>query len=431
MEAYLLLTLSLGWVLSALLYLIPLLCVIFWRKETFLAKDFSVQRRVSVLLPCFNEGPHAYDTIKSISESNYPAGLLEIVAVDDHSTDDSWEWIQMAQHDFSGAVRISAYRQPVNKGKYEALNRAANIATGAEIFICIDSDCTFHPDAVRELVASFTSEKIAAVGGHVRVSNVNENLVTKTQATVYFYAYKVMKMFQNRLRNVTCISGCLFAIRRDAFFEIEDDVKTCNFLGAKFSAGEDRYMTHLLMLRGYQTAVNLDAICWTEVPTTFRKFFTQQWRWRRSGTQDYLLTLRTLGRHARNVHPLSAMNLILPETVNYLMLFTFVFAIASGNALEWIVSHQVFTYTVFAPFLIGVHIWAKRCAPDQAVEGGPLPLLPFIAAWALAGTVTCAMMAIFTMDSSSWGTRVAKKQEEPTGAAEDGAAVEGMQPQQG
>ncbi|MCT7317918.1 glycosyltransferase family 2 protein [Ralstonia sp. CHL-2022] len=431
MDAYLLLTLSLGWVLSALLYVIPLLCVIVWRKETFLAKDYTVQRRVSVLLPCFNEGPHAYDTIKSISESNYPAELLEIVAVDDHSTDDSWEWIQKAQHDFSGAVRIAAYRQPVNKGKYEALNRAANIATSADIFICIDSDCTFHPDAVRELVASFASDKIAAVGGHVRVSNVNENLVTKTQATVYFYAYKVMKMFQNRLRNVTCISGCLFAIRRDAFFEIEEDVKTCNFLGAKFSAGEDRYMTHLLMLRGYQTAVNLDAICWTEVPTTFRKFFTQQWRWRRSGTQDYLLTLRTLGRHARNVHPLSAMNLILPETVNYLMLFTFIFAIASGNALEWIVSHQVFTYTVFAPFLFGVHFWAKRCAPDQAVKGGPLPLLPFIAAWALAGTVTCAMMAIFTMDSSSWGTRVSKKPEESAGTAKDGAELEGMQPQQG
>ncbi|KHK55918.1 hypothetical protein PI87_13110 [Ralstonia sp. A12] len=431
MDAYLLLTLSLGWVLSALLYLVPLLCVIFWRKETFLATDYAVQRRVSVLLPCFNEGPHAYDTIKSISESNYPAGLLEIVAVDDHSTDDSWEWIQKAQRDFSGAVNIAAYRQPVNKGKYEALNRAANIAADAEIFICIDSDCTFHQDAVRELVASFTSDRIAAVGGHVRVSNVNENLVTKTQATVYFYAYKVMKMFQNRLRNVTCISGCLFAIRRDAFFEIEEDVKACNFLGAKFSAGEDRYMTHLLMLRGYQTAVNLDAICWTEVPTTFRKFFTQQWRWRRSGTQDYLLTLRSLGRHARNVHPLSAMNLILPETVNYLMLFTFVFALASGNALEWIVSHQVFTYTVFAPFLMGVHFWAKRCAPDQAVEGGPLPLLPFIAAWALAGTVTCAMMAIFTMDSSSWGTRVSKQPEEPAGTAEDGAAIEGMQPQQG
>jgi cellulose synthase/poly-beta-1,6-N-acetylglucosamine synthase-like glycosyltransferase len=360
------------------------------------------------LLPCFNEGPHAYDTIKSISQSNYPTGMLEVVAVDDRSTDDSWEWIKKAQTDFSGAVQITAYRQPKNAGKYEALSKAASLSNDADLFLCIDSDCYFHADAVRELVASFTTEKIAAVGGHVRVSNVNDNLLTQAQATVYFYAYKVMKMFQNRLRNVACISGCLFAIRKEAFYEIEDDVKKCNFLGAKFSAGEDRYMTHLLMLRGHQTGVNLDAICWTEVPSTFRKFFTQQWRWRRSGTQDYLLTLRTLMRHSRNVNPLSVMNLMLPETVNYLMLFTFIYSLVSGDALQWVVAHQLFTYSFLGPFLILMHFWMKQSAPDQVVKGGTLVLLPFIAGWAFCGTLTCAMMAIFTMDSSSWGTRVSK-----------------------
>ena len=417
MDIYLLLMLSLGLLLTAMLYIIPLFCILFLKKQTFGTKDYDTPCKVSILLPCFNEGPHAYDTIKSISQSNYPSALLEIVAVDDHSTDDSWEWIQKAQRDFSGAVRISAFRQPVNMGKYAALNRAANVARDADIFICIDSDCLFHVDAVRELVAGFTSDKVAAVGGHVRVSNVNENLVTKAQAAKYFYAYKVMKMFQNYLSNVTCISGCLFAIRRSAFFEIEDDVKTCNFLGEKFSAGEDRYMTHLLILKGYETRINLDAICWTEVPATFRKFFSQQWRWRRSGTQDYLLTLRTLGRHARTLRLASTVNLILPETVNYLKLFTFGFALASGGALEWIVLHQVVSYIVFAPFLAVVHYWTKRSAPDQVVEGGTLQLLPFISAWTLAGAVTCTMMAIFAMDSNSWGTRV------PTSKPEEEAAA--------
>ena len=36
-------------------------------------KDFTYQPTVSVLMPCFNEGKTVYETIESISKSNYPA----------------------------------------------------------------------------------------------------------------------------------------------------------------------------------------------------------------------------------------------------------------------------------------------------------------------------------------------------------------------
>jgi N-acetylglucosaminyltransferase len=50
MDAFLLLTLSLGWLLTIFTYVIPLLCVMFLRKSTFLKKDYGIQKRVTVLL---------------------------------------------------------------------------------------------------------------------------------------------------------------------------------------------------------------------------------------------------------------------------------------------------------------------------------------------------------------------------------------------
>ena len=52
-------------------------------------KDYTYQPKVSVLLPCYNEGKTVYQTIESISKSNYPAESFEVIAQDDCSVDDS------------------------------------------------------------------------------------------------------------------------------------------------------------------------------------------------------------------------------------------------------------------------------------------------------------------------------------------------------
>jgi cellulose synthase/poly-beta-1,6-N-acetylglucosamine synthase-like glycosyltransferase len=52
-------------------------------------KDYSYQPTVSVLMPCFNEGRTVYETIESISKSNYPNDKFdhESGAFNDNATD--------------------------------------------------------------------------------------------------------------------------------------------------------------------------------------------------------------------------------------------------------------------------------------------------------------------------------------------------------
>lgn len=52
-------------------------------------KDYSYQPTVSVLMPCYNEGKTVYETIESISRSNYPNDRFEVIAQDDCSAHDA------------------------------------------------------------------------------------------------------------------------------------------------------------------------------------------------------------------------------------------------------------------------------------------------------------------------------------------------------
>jgi cellulose synthase/poly-beta-1,6-N-acetylglucosamine synthase-like glycosyltransferase len=74
-------------------------------------QDFSLEPTVSILLPCYNEGPDVYHCIRTILECDYPAPKFEVIATDDRSRDDSFEWIQKAAADFRTCGRATQSSQ--------------------------------------------------------------------------------------------------------------------------------------------------------------------------------------------------------------------------------------------------------------------------------------------------------------------------------
>ena len=278
-------------------------------KEPMIRKDYSYQPKVSVLLPCYNEGKTVYQTMESISKSNYPIESFEVIAQDDCSVDDSYEWMLKAQRDFTN-VRIRVGRNAVNCGKARTVCNALEHST-AEVIISIDSDCIFHPDAIRELTACFSEPRIGSVGGRVGVSNPNESVITAIQTMIYYSAFTLYKIPENWTRSVCCISGCLFAIRRELLLEIEPAIRSRHWFGVPVNQGEDRFLTHQTLLRGYGTYINNDALCWTTVPNSLSVLFKQQLRWRRSIVRDLFYTLRTLPQHVWKLHPNTVFTLVL------------------------------------------------------------------------------------------------------------------------
>jgi hyaluronan synthase len=366
-------------------------------------KDYAWQPTVSVLLPCYNEGATVYETIESISKSNYPVEKFEIIAQDDCSADDSYEWIQKAQRDFTN-IRIRSGRNVVNCGKARTVCNALEHST-AEVIISIDSDCIFHPDVIRELTACFAEPKIGSVGGRVGVRNPNDSVITVIQTIIYYSAFQLYKIPENWTRSVCCISGCLFAIRRELLLELEPQIRGRNWFGIPVNQGEDRFLTHQTLLRGYGTYINNDALCWTTVPTTLSVLFKQQLRWRRSVIRDLFYTLRTLPQHVWKLHPNTVLTLVLTP-LGAIVALLVVVTMLTSDPLAWAGPAPLVTYLGLA----AVASWViSKYSPKETLRH-PLAFGAYVA-WSIVSTIFITPLALCTMDSADWGTRT--KQPEP------------------
>ncbi len=92
---------------------------------------------LSVLMPAFNEARTLGTVLDAVLASAVP---LEVVLVDDGSTDGTWE-IMSARAD---GERIRAYRHTVNQGKGGAIRTALGHARG-EVILIQDADLEYDP----------------------------------------------------------------------------------------------------------------------------------------------------------------------------------------------------------------------------------------------------------------------------------------------
>ncbi len=347
---------------------------------------------VTVVVPLFNEGRSIFDTIVSLVKLEYPADKLTITVVDDCSTDDSYEWACKAAALHSN-VRV--LRNPHNMGKRKGINHAVREAT-AEIIVSVDSDVIIFPTALRELVARFVSPEIAAVGGRVHVSNPNENWLTRLQTIKYYFGQEHLKNLERGLRSVMCLSGCLTAYRRHVLIELEPILENRNLLGVPIKYGEDRFLTHQIVRRGYRTVMTMKAMCFTKAAPTLRGYFQQQLRWKRSNIVDFIVGLP----HAWKLHPLLCLQYL--SMLLLLLVYPFIIAIhiQRGDFLELVTFHLAviagfgFIY-YFAPSVRALPPWLRV---------HPIAFLPMAVLMPIA-YLLLTPLGLFTLDTSSWETR--------------------------
>ncbi|HTL31722.1 MAG TPA: glycosyltransferase family 2 protein, partial [Kofleriaceae bacterium] len=145
---------------------------------------------VTVVIPMFNEGEAIKETLQSLLASEYPAHKIQIVCVDDCSTDNSYEIAREIARGSGGKLKV--IRNRVNLGKRRSINRAVRSAE-SEIIVSVDSDVVVDANAIKELTRRFTDDRIAAVGGWVDVRNKHDNWLTRMQVIKYWYGYFFLK----------------------------------------------------------------------------------------------------------------------------------------------------------------------------------------------------------------------------------------------
>lgn len=255
---------------------------------------------VAVVMPAFNEEDAIHRSVRSLLEVDYPQDKLEVIVVDDGSTDGTADEIERVAASAGGRVHVISF--PENRGKRAAM-AAGMRATDAEVLAFVDSDSMLEEDALRTLVQGFADPDVGAICGHADVQNTRESWLTRMQAVRYFVAFRVLKAAESIFNAVTCCSGCFAAYRAEAILPHLDEWEHQRFLGRPATFGDDRSLTNFV-LRDWKVRYESEAVSHTIVPATFRKFLVQQMRWKRSWTRESLI----VGSFIWRKHPVASIS---------------------------------------------------------------------------------------------------------------------------
>lgn len=126
---------------------------------------------VSIIIPTYNYGHYITEAIGSIQDQNYPFNNIEIIVVDDGSTDNTREVLRK----YIDRGIIHYYYQP-NKGKANATNYAIQKASGKYIFN-LDADDYYFPDKIASTVRIYEENPgVVHVGSPAKAISAETNV---------------------------------------------------------------------------------------------------------------------------------------------------------------------------------------------------------------------------------------------------------------
>lgn len=171
----------------------------------------SYKPDLSFIVPCYNDGDSVWDTIKSIYES-YDKKHIELVVIDDASTDDSYEVLKKLNHQYD----FKLIKNDKNMGKVNTLNyHIPNLSN--EIFVIIDADTKLNKKAIDDIISRFEHDsKVSAVSCCYKP--VNKWFLPLMQHMEYTNA-KVVWLASNHFKWASLVWGCM-AVKKSDFEEL-------------------------------------------------------------------------------------------------------------------------------------------------------------------------------------------------------------------
>src|SRR5258705_10125892 len=166
--------------------------------------------RLSVLVPVYNERHVVEASLRRVlALEDDLISSLELIVVDDQSTDGTWEILErLATQD----DRIVLLRNERNMGKGAALRQAISRSTG-DISIVHDADLEYDPSDIPSLLLPFAKEGADAVFGSRYLSAPYRRALMHRHTTIN----KILTSASNWLTdlNLTDLETCYKAVKTD------------------------------------------------------------------------------------------------------------------------------------------------------------------------------------------------------------------------
>ncbi|SEO04270.1 Glycosyltransferase, catalytic subunit of cellulose synthase and poly-beta-1,6-N-acetylglucosamine synthase [Mucilaginibacter sp. OK283] len=269
-------TLSIISLLFTAFYLLFLVYIIkgwFNIKPPTVVNKTSFNTRVTILIAARNEAEIIHLTIGDILAQDYPRHLLEVIIVDDHSTDNTAAIIGSFADQGITLLKLNE-NQPLNSYKKKAITEAIQLSTG-ELMVATDADCRMNSKWISTIVTYYETENPVLISAPVTF--FQEKSVFELMQTLEFsFLIGIGAAFIGNGRASTC-NGANMAYRKDVFNEVG------GFKGIdQLASGDDELLLQKVAVR-YPGRIGFikqtDAIVYTHAKPNLKEFMQQRKRW--------------------------------------------------------------------------------------------------------------------------------------------------------
>src|SRR3989344_3233553 len=234
---------------------------IFIISRFFKRKYGNFEPKVSIVVPAYNEERNIEKCIASIFDSSYPKNKLDIIVVDDGSTDNTLKIIKKYRN-----VRVLKQN---HLGKVEALNLGA-LNSSNEFLFTVDADTTLEKNCIKELLKPFSDKSIGATTGNNNVKN-KRSVLSAFQNVEYHFSTLIRNSFSIVFNNGIWFSGSLACYRKSA-------LKRIGYF-KKDTLAEDQDIALEMKKAGFKTLNLSMAAGYTIVPVRIKELYRQRSRW--------------------------------------------------------------------------------------------------------------------------------------------------------
>lgn len=228
--------------------------------------------KVSVVIAVRNEEHNIPQLLSYLSSQDYPKNLYEVIIVNDHSTDSTWE--KMNEHKVPGLSTVFLQLSDGQSTKKKAIERGINTASG-ELIITTDADCIL-PVTWIACIASFYRETGARFIAAPVTMEAGKSIKDIFQSLDFLALQGITGASVHKHFHTMC-NGANLAYEKQSFIDVG------GFEGIdEIPSGDDMLLMHKIFIR-YPGKVfylkSREAIVKTKPERSWKNFFNQRIRW--------------------------------------------------------------------------------------------------------------------------------------------------------
>lgn len=234
---------------------------------------------ISVVIAVRNEETNIPGLLESLSQQNYPKHLFEVILVDDHSDDKSFQLLnsfdyKTMRHQIISLSTTLADNSGLPSYKKKAIETAISYATG-KLIVATDADCRFNKDWLLTIAQYYETTGAKFIAAPVRIIPTQSFVgIFQLLDFISLQGITAAAVFRKKL---SMCNGANLAYEKAAFEEVN------GFAGIdNIASGDDMLLMHKIFLKYPDSVLYLkhsSAIVDTAAVESWKAFFQQRIRW--------------------------------------------------------------------------------------------------------------------------------------------------------